>query len=123
MPTQTLCGLRILVVEDEYLLAADLREMLAGAGATVVGPVATVEEALTLCDADEPPVLAVLDIDLDGRSVFPLADALYRHGTRFVFATGYGRADIPHRFHDMPYLAKPLDPEAVLATLGSLSRR
>jgi len=89
----SLAGRRLLVAEDEPLLALELEESLRGLGCEVLGPVSTLEEALHL--AAEPGRIdaAVLDINLGGRPSFPVADHLTRRGVPVVFTTGYG--DLP----------------------------
>jgi len=99
---------RILVVEDEYLLADTLAEALAELGAEVVGPVGHLAEALALVAA-APVDGAVLDINLHGEMVFPLADILTDRGVPYVFATGYGQENIPDRYKGVPTLSKPID--------------
>ena len=115
-----LSGRCILVVEDEYLLADDLRNALIQAGAEVLGPVSDVAGALTLVEDGRSVDAAVLDINLRGDSVFPFADLLAQRGVPFVFATGYDRASVPARFADAPYLAKPLDKAGLAAVLGPI---
>jgi CheY-like chemotaxis protein len=110
---------RILVVEDEYLLAEALADALTALGAQVVGPVAGLAEALDLA-ADAAIDGAVLDINLRGEMVFPLADALAARGVPYLFATGYGHETIPQRYQDVPTLSKPVDAQALkpLLTAG-----
>src|SRR5690242_15509080 len=93
---KALIGRKVLIVEDEYFIADDLVHQVTQAGARVVGPAATVEEALALLD-EAPIDLAVLDINLRGNVDFALADALERRNVPFVFATGYDGATIPPR--------------------------
>lgn len=112
-----LAGRRVLVVEDEYLLADDLAAALSRAGAEVVGPVATAQEAFALIVGDVPS-LAVLDIKLPGGVVFPVAEALAGRGVPFVFATGYAAASVPARFRAVPHWQKPFDAAALVAALG-----
>jgi AmiR/NasT family two-component response regulator len=86
-----LSGKRVLVVEDEALVAMLLEDELRDAGAEIVGPAASLGHALRLIDraaADGGLSAAVLDIDLDGRHVEPVADRLAALGVPFVFATG-----------------------------------
>lgn len=99
---------RILVVEDEYLLADALADALTNLGAQVVGPIGQLVEAMALIETT-PIDGAVLDINLRGETVFPLADALMVRGVPFVFATGYGHENIPAVYKDVPILSKPVD--------------
>jgi CheY-like chemotaxis protein len=107
---------RILVVEDEYLLADALADALAALGAQVVGPVGGLAEALDLV-AGAAIDGAVLDINLRGEMVFPLAEALAARGVPYVFATGYGHEIIPERYRDVPTLSKPVHVQALRGLL------
>ena len=109
-------GRRILVVEDEALIAMLVEDALLEAGAVVLGPAATVEEALALFEAEQPEA-AVLDINLAGQSSTPVADLLNDHAIPFVVATGYGAAGLPERHRDVPVLAKPYDPRDLITAL------
>lgn len=104
-------GRRILVVEDDYFLAQDLKQALERKGATVAGPVARIEDALAMLDAEPPPEAAILDINLGGQSdVYPLAEALRNRGIPFAFVTGYDQSYVRRDFADVPLLAKPFNP-------------
>lgn len=94
MKEALLQGRCVLVVEDEYFIADAMQRGLRKAGARVVGPAASVAEALALLQA-EPVDGAVLDLNLDNEKTFPVADALEARGIPFLFATGYNLADIP----------------------------
>lgn len=82
-------GKTILVVEDEVIVAMMVEDMLLELGASVVGPVATVELALRLV-AEHRIDAALLDVNLNGQRSYPIADELRQRGIPFVFATGYG---------------------------------
>ncbi|PWS36748.1 hypothetical protein DFH01_16595 [Falsiroseomonas bella] len=113
-------GLRVLVVEDSALVAMELETALRAQGAEVIGPVARIEEAAAAI-LPVPPDAALLDIDLDGVAVFPLADALAAAGVPFVFTTGYeARLVLPPRFAGRPVLAKPYRGEDAAAALAAL---
>lgn len=100
---------RILVVEDEFLVALDIENMLSALGWDVLGPAATIDDALALVEAERMDG-ALLDINVGGREVFPLADRLREERIPFVFATGYDAATIlPERFADRLLLRKPYD--------------
>jgi CheY-like chemotaxis protein len=100
---------RILVVEDEFLLAVSLEEDLRSLGYDVVGPFNSLEEA---SDASrrETFAAATLDVNLGGTMVYPLADELVARGVPVVFLSGYGFGLIPRRFSSQPQLGKPCDP-------------
>ena len=85
-------GKRILIVEDEFLIAATACEMLQELGAHVVGPASTISEALALAEREDVDV-ALLDINLHGQSSAAVAARLETRGIPIVFATGYGRGD------------------------------
>ena len=100
---------RILVVEDEYLIAEDLANELRALGAEVVGPVPSLARALSLLAEGGGGVdLALLDINLDGELGFPIADLLIERGTRIVFTTGYDEFVIPGRYAHIPRCGKPI---------------
>lgn len=84
-----LTGLRVLVVEDEFLIAAALCDMLQDSGAVIVGPAATVEQAIKLLQ-ESPVDAALLDMNLNGQWSDPVAEDLQQRRTPFVFTTGYG---------------------------------
>jgi CheY-like chemotaxis protein len=114
-------GRCLLVVEDEYLIAADLARSLEDVGADVVGPAGSVEDALELVATDGKRLDgAVLDINLRGERVYRVADALAACGVPFVFTTGYDALAIPDAYAGVPICEKPVD-KAVLARLLSSS--
>jgi two-component SAPR family response regulator len=113
-----LAGRRILVVEDEFLVAEYLGEILRSAGAQVLGPLGRVAEALAFVEANKDGMDAVvLDVNLHGQPSFPIADLLVRHGIRFVFTTGYDGAAIDAAYRNYPRCEKPFCAEALLAAL------
>ncbi|HEX8373624.1 MAG TPA: response regulator [Geminicoccaceae bacterium] len=115
---QPLDRCRVLVVEDESLIAMDLDGFLRRAGCEVVGPVGRVEAA-TRWIADRPPDLALLDVNLGGgETVFPLADALAALRVPFVFLTGYEPEALPERFRQRPIASKPYSAKRLLAMLA-----
>jgi DNA-binding response OmpR family regulator len=99
---------RVLVVEDEYWLAEDISKALTGAGCQVVGPFATVAAALSRLDATSVDA-AILDINLRGKDVFPLASELRRRGIPYAFTTGYGTEVLPPEHRGVPRWQKPFD--------------
>ena len=109
----------ILIVEDEYLLAADLAQSLEDTGANVLGPAASVGKALELIGSRQDIDCAVLDVNLGSEKVYPVAQALRHRGVRFVFATSYDDWIIPIDFRDFPRLEKPIDTTALLRVLCS----
>ncbi|HVV92049.1 MAG TPA: PAS domain S-box protein [Hyphomicrobiales bacterium] len=117
--TGVLAGRRIMVIEDEPLVALEMEAHLADAGCTVLGPAVTVEAAARLI-AEGGFDAALLDGNLHGRRVDDLAAALARAGTPFAFVTGYGREALPAGFRDAPLLAKPFRPEQLIAAVEAL---
>lgn len=105
----SLGGLRILVVEDEYLLAADVARLLEQSGAEVIGPFPTVDQALSDLANGPLPDFALLDVNLRGVLVFPVAELLLSAGVPFLFVTGYDSGALPEIFADQPRLEKPVD--------------
>ncbi|WP_114948587.1 response regulator [Microvirga calopogonii] len=102
-------GRRILVVEDEYMMADDLQHNLEKAGAEVIGPVPSVADALRLLAAEENVDGAILDVNLRGEKAYPVADALRERGVPFVLATGYEQWSLPEAYKDVPRCDKPVD--------------
>jgi PAS domain S-box-containing protein len=115
-------GLRLLIVEDALLLALELEAGLSEAGADVVGSAADVGEAMRMV-ADLPIDAAVLDANLNGASVLPVAQALSARGVPFVFATGYGDDKMLPAGFDAPVIRKPYDVTQVAAALSAVTGR
>jgi CheY-like chemotaxis protein len=114
LTTPPLAGRRVLIVEDSYLIAMHLTGMLERAGAEVVGPALSVEEAFG--SLDPLPEIATLDVQLGEETSFPIADELAQRGVPFVFATG--TADlIPTAHRSRPLCHKPLSERAILKAL------
>jgi CheY-like chemotaxis protein len=110
-------GLRVLLVEDESIIAMLLEDVLQQLGHQVVGPAARVSKAMELAEHEALDV-AILDVNLNGQKVYPVAAVLAARGIPFVFASGYGRDSLPAPYGDRPTLIKPFqwrDLEMVLA--------
>ena len=98
--------LRVLVAEDEFYVANDIALWLERAGATIIGPTPTVQETLkSLSKADDIQV-AILDINLNGELVFPVADELARRSVPLIFFSGYDDLSVPERFRSAARLSK-----------------
>jgi CheY-like chemotaxis protein len=110
---------RVLVVEDEYLIRMLLEDMLADLGYAVVAAVGTITEARELA-AHGDFSAAILDVNLDGQEIFPVADILKKRGLPFVFVTGYGERSLPEPYRDRPALQKPFQAEQLEAALSGL---
>ena len=115
-------GRRVLVAEDEFLLALELEAVLERQGCVVLGPVSTLDQALALLDG-QPLDGAVLDVNLRGRCVAPLA-ALQEQSVPFVLVTGYADRQLSEpELCGQPRLDKPLDGEHLLRTLACALQR
>jgi DNA-binding response OmpR family regulator len=115
-----LTGCRILVVEDEYFLADDLKRELTTLGAEVVGPVGDLEEAAKILGQDGSIDAAILDVNLRNELIFPLARTLRTRNVPFIFTTGYDRSSIEAEFEDINLCEKPLDIAALARELVEL---
>jgi CheY-like chemotaxis protein len=115
---------RVLIVEDDYLIAADLAYSLEDLGMEVVGPAPSVEAALQLLE-DEGERLdgAVLDINLRDQRVYPVANALTARGVPFVFTTGYDAVTIPQAYAAAPRCEKPVDQRKLVRWLSDVGAR
>jgi CheY-like chemotaxis protein len=111
-------GLVVLVVEDEFLIAMDLEAMLKEHGWRVLGPAATVAEALGLLEDGKTPAVALLDVNLRGETVVPVAEVLSERGVPIVLASAYDRAgSIADVLADAPNVGKPAQERHLLAAL------
>ena len=119
--TSDLRGARILIVEDEYYLADDLAAALRRAGAEVLGPAATLDDAEDAVRAGGFDC-AIVDMNLRGDMAFPIADRLGTAGIPFLIATGYNSGSLPDRFADTPRIEKPFDPAKVIEAVPRLLR-
>ncbi len=117
----TVEGMKVIIVEDAILLAMELEAGLEEAGALVVGSAALVEEAMALVDL--PMDAAVLDCNLNGLSVGPVAEALAARGVPFLFATGYGESRGAPEGFDAPIIRKPYDVAQITAALAEITGR
>ena len=99
-------GLRVLVVEDEAAISLLLEDMLLDFGCEVVGPAARLAAALDTVERERLD-LAILDVNVAGEPIYPVAEALLARSVPFVFSTGYGSAGIKDAFRDRPVLQKP----------------
>ncbi len=113
-------GRSVLVVEDEYLLAQCLSDLLEEHGAVVLGPAGSVESAFSLLTEGVRPDAALLDVNLGGVAIYPVADRLAELDVPFVFTSGYDRSLIPPRHADAPHCAKPFEPAQLMRSLEAL---
>ncbi|MDB5473411.1 MAG: chemotaxis protein CheY [Devosia sp.] len=111
-------GRRILVAEDEFMIAGEIANELEARNAQVIGPVPTVAQALRAIEASCALDGAILDMNLHDEMVFPVAEALRARGVPFVLSTGYDRSLIPPHLADAPRCEKPVDPVALVDMLA-----
>jgi len=113
--TLPLSSRRILIVEDESLVAMLLETILEDMGCVTVGPISNIEDALALLSGDEAGTLdgALLDVNVAGREVFPVAEVLKARGVPFVFSTGYGQGGLPDEWRNQATIQKPFTEAAV----------
>ena len=112
-------GLRVLVVEDEMMVSMLIEDMLSDLGCAVVGPASRLDEAIALVNSSTIDC-AVLDVNLGGQPIFPLADLLRERGRPFAFATGYGDAGLRDVDKGTPVLQKPFREGDLARVLGEL---
>jgi CheY-like chemotaxis protein len=111
-------GRCIFIVEDDCVTAMDLAETLAAAGAQIVGPAGTIQNALELLQRRPQLDIALLDVEVEGVSVFDVADELVKRQVPIVFTTGYERSEIPVRFHTARHCEKPVGIAAIARALS-----
>lgn len=114
--------IRVLLVEDEGLVAMSVEDMLSDLGFTVTAQASSLPEALERAQAGGFEV-AILDVNLNGKQVFPVAELLSEQGIPFAFASGYGRAGLPEGFRNRPILPKPFHIEDLSAALAAALAR
>jgi DNA-binding NtrC family response regulator len=100
-------ALTVFVVEDESLVALNLEDMLADLGHSVLGPAMRIERARSIVEGEFHADAAILDVNVAGEQVFPIAQMLVERGVPIVFATGYDKDGLPQCWHDRTILQKP----------------
>ena len=110
---------RILVVEDEFLIRMLLEDMLTDLGYELVGVAGRVDEAAEMAQTKEFD-LAILDVNLDGHDVYPVADLISKRGLPFMFVTGYGGRGLPDNYRGRPTLQKPFQMDELQRMLSQL---
>lgn len=118
-PSQSLAGIWLLVIKDEILVALEIASVLEDAGAAVIGPAATTEQALNFIE-EITIGAALLDGNLDGCPVDEIATALTRRIIPFLFISGYGAESLPRAFGKAPMLGKPFTPDALVVAVSQL---
>src|SRR6185312_5300639 len=114
-------GRSVLIVEDEFVLALDMKVILTDAGFDVLRPAGNVADALRLI-AELQPGVALLDNNLNGKSAGPIATALHERGIPFAFVTGHGRTSLPPEFSEWPLISKPFNSTRLAAAVRDLLR-
>jgi CheY-like chemotaxis protein len=122
MPEASAAAPRVLVVEDEYLIRMLLEDMLDELGYEVAAAVGTISEAGQIA-ANGDFNAAILDVNLDGQEIYPVADILTKRGLPFVFVTGYGERSLPEPYRGRPALQKPFQSEQLKTALAGLFAR
>lgn len=112
-------GKKVLIVEDEALIAMLFEDILEDTACQIVGPAMNVRQAMALAEAEEIDI-AVLDVNLTGESSFPVAALLQSRGVPLVFSSGYGSQGLPPEWQDRPTLPKPFTSDEVVDTLARL---
>ena len=118
MASNPLRDRRVLIVEDEYMLAQDLRHELEDVGTVVIGPAPSIGKALDLISAEQGIDVAVVDVNLGGEMAYPVADALLARRIPFVFTTGYEDGELQARYPQVARCEKPVDVRALTRALG-----
>jgi CheY-like chemotaxis protein len=115
MPDILKAGLRkpsVLLVEDEVMIRMMVADMLEELGYRIAGEAGDIDEAVRLVQATEFDI-AILDVNVNGKVITPVAEALKLRGRPFVFASGYGAQGLPEKFRDCPALQKPFQIDAL----------
>lgn len=110
---------RVLIVEDEMLVAMLIEDVILDLGHEVVGPAMRLEVALDVVEAENVD-FAILDINLAGKQSFPVADRLADLGVPFIFASGYGEAGLNERHREAQVVQKPFAPDEIASLLERL---
>jgi CheY-like chemotaxis protein len=117
-------AIRVLIVEDESLVAMLVEDMLVDAGFSVTQILSALPDALACVEAQpESFDVAILDVNLGGAPIFPLAEALAEAGKPFVFATGYGAGSLPPAWRGRPTLQKPFNAHDAIEALHTVLKR
>jgi len=113
--------LRILIIEDESIVAMMVEDLIVDMGHEVVGTAGRLDQAQKLA-SETPCDFVILDVNLNGQYTYPVAEALKARGVPFVFATGYGAAGLKEEWRSNPVLQKPFQPEELEAAINAANR-
>ena len=119
-PSTNSTGRRVFVVEDEIMIRMLLEDMLADLGYGVAASAGGLDEAMSLARNSEFDI-AILDVNLNGHSVYPVAELLDQRGVPFVFSTGYGERGLPEAYRNRPTLQKPFQLESLDRILNTIA--
>lgn len=119
--SESLAGRQIILVEDESIVALLLEDMLDEVGCVLAGTASSVEEGMALAATTEADA-AILDVNVRGRDVFPVAERLMERRIPFVFSTGYGATGLPEAWRAWPVVVKPFTLESLAAALETALR-
>ena len=111
---------RVFVVEDEIMIRMLLEDMLSDLGYGIAASAGGLDEAIALAQNSDFDV-AILDVNLNGNAVYPVADLLTQRGVPFVFSTGYGERGLPEPYRDRPTLQKPFQLESLDRILNTIA--
>ena len=109
----------ILLVEDEAMIRMMVADMLEELGCTIAAEAGDIDEGVRLAHATDFD-LAILDVNVNGKVITPVAEAVQMSGKPFVFATGYGAQGLPEKFRDRPTLQKPFQIETLARTIETV---
>ncbi len=115
-------GESVLLVEDEVMIRMMVADMLEELGYSVAAEAGDVAEALQLAETTEFDI-AILDVNVNGKVISPVAEVVARRGRPFIFATGYGAQGLPEEFRDRPTLQKPFQMETLAQVLASALKK
>jgi CheY-like chemotaxis protein len=115
----SLQGRHVLIVEDQFLIADEMSRVVVALGGKVVGPAPSLDATRRLLEKQTPD-LALLDINLNGEQVWPVAHELRRRGVPLIFATGYEAADLPPAYRSEPHIGKPVNAKVLTAAVERL---
>lgn len=113
-------GMRILIAEDEALVAMMIEDVMVDLGCAVIGPAGSVSRALALIESEAPDG-ALVDLNLGGEHAGPIAAALKARGIPFIFVSGYGRTMADGENADIPIVAKPFDERDLRRAVGLIA--
>ncbi|MGE0748052.1 MAG: response regulator [Rhodospirillales bacterium] len=113
-------GMRILIAEDEALVAMMIEDIVIDLGCAVIGPAGTVARALSLIDSEAPDG-ALVDLNLGGEHAGPIAAALKARNIPFIFVSGYGRTMADGANADVPIVSKPFDERDLRRAIATIA--